>query len=412
VPGKDVVGWNLIIRAALKKVGVYFYCAPTYSQGRKIIWDSITNEGFKFLDYIPPELIERKNDQQMKIHLINGSMIQIIGSDSYDKSLVGSNPQGIVFTEWALSDPRAYQYARPILTANNGWALMISTPRGKNALWELYEIARQSRDWFCYRLTVDDTQHISRHQIDKERADGVMSEDLIQQEYYTSFDLGVEGSYYLKYIDRMRLKGQIGMVPWEPAFKVHTVWDIGVRDSTAIIFFQTIGQTVRIIDCYEKSKEGLEHYVQVLGNKPYQYGSHIGPHDIRVKEFSTGYTRWEKARQLGITFTICPQLSIMDGIEAVRSTLPKCWIDEKACIPLLKALENYRQEYDAKRKVYKNNPLHDNNSHFADSFRYLALSLPKTRDGLTADELDRRYAQAVYGNQGNLPPMFRDDKPY
>jgi intein/homing endonuclease len=1140
--GKDVTAWNIMIRAALKKVGVYFYCAPTYSQGRKIIWDSITNEGVKFLDYIPDELIDRKNDQQMKVHLVNGSLIQVIGSDSYDKSLVGSNPQAIVFTEWALADPRAYQFARPILTANEGWALFIScvtpntlvigenglrrissvsdsreeysdfnkpiwglggfhnaeqfyyggkqetrivilesgyqiectpvhplwngsewikskdlkvgdllpvqygqdvwgngidvslfeeirhgsrlfrfdydnldanffyllglihadgnydrnkvtitnkkdpeikeflvsngfitrkdgihhdlssrtmveflewigfkhgarnkefpdrlfectksqltaflqglfdgdgtsnssskkrgvikltstclsfvkdiqvllsnfgvicsiytedkaptkrvkvwsriynleitghfahvfyrdigfrlerkqknweyipascvdesgnvypvdtsklidyslpknvvtnpermtrrllrklndkkphpyiqhllseklfyspikeiiysenevfdfvipetnsffsnsfishnTPRGKNHMWEMYQIAQNSPDWFSYKTTVLETCHIPLSEIEREKRSGEMSEDLIQQEYYCfpgtqeilalnelkpisdikindmvishsgrsrkvldtikrdyegemikiysfgspeplictpchpirvfdkaiqtyswknagditvkdrlvfpkmplgmvqlisydlcmliawyicegssfkngvqftvggakevdrvtsllckisieyslfisetgtstnivvystqladffksicgtesnnkripfswiatheidffhelmwgdgcysvyknykkfsytttsktlayqiqllanslnlgyaagitnrkgtavafphgktyncqdsysvqigikglreksgaltrakygiaarikniereyykgsvynikvqydesyvvlgrsvhncSFDMGVEGSYYAKYLDQIRQKGQIGIVPWEPSFSVHTVWDIGVRDSTTIIFYQIVGQIIRVIDCYENSKEGLEHYINYLQTKEYTYGKHFAPHDIAVKEWGSGMTRIEKARQLGIKFITVSNVSIQDGIEAVRSTLPKMWFDKENCAPLLKALENYRQEWDEKRKVYKPVPLHNWSSHFADAARYLALSLPKTRDGLTPEELNKHYQEARgFGQQ--LPWMFNN----
>jgi phage terminase large subunit len=410
--GKDIAAFNLCIRQALTHVGVYFYIFPTYSQARKVIWDSLTNDGQRFLDFIPQELLDSTNSSEMKIRFKNQSIIQLVGSDNVD-SLVGTNPRGVVFSEYALQDPRAYQFIRPILTANGGWALFISTPRGKNHLWELYQIAiHNPNDWFALKLTVEDTQHISLHEIEREKASGEMSEDLILQEYYTSFDMGIEGAYYAKYIDKMRIKGQIGMVPWEAAFKVHTAWDIGVRDSTTIIFFQSIGQTVRIIDCYENSKVGLEHYVKVLREKDYQYGKHIAPHDIRVQEFGTGMTRVEKARQLGINFTIASGLSIEDGIEAVRSCLSKVWIDERACAPLIKALENYRQEYDPKRKVYKSQPLHDIHSHFADSMRYLAISLPKTRDGLSPEELDRRYQEAVYGsNNANMPAVFRDDLP-
>lgn len=408
--GKDVCGFNLTIRAALKKVGVYYYIFPTYSQAKKVIWDSMTNEGQRFLDYIPEELVESTNSQEMKIRMKNGSLIQLVGSDNFD-SLMGTNPRGVVFSEYALQDPRAYQFIRPILVANQGWALFLSTPRGKNHLWELYNIAQQSDDWYCLKLTVEDTDHIPLYEIEKERAEGIMSDDLIQQEYYTSFTMGVEGSYYAKYLDKMRVKGQIGMVPWEAGFKVHTAWDLGVRDSTTIIFFQVIGQTVRIVDCYEKSKEGLEHYVKVLQNKPYSYGKHIAPHDIKVKEFGTGMTRLEKARQLGISFVISPDVSIIDGIEAVRSVLSKLWIDESACKLLIKALENYRQEFDAKRKVYKDYPLHDWSSHWADAMRYLAISLPKTRDGASAQDLEKRYQEAVYGSNANMPSVFRDDLP-
>ena len=128
-----------------------------------------------------------------------------------------------------------------------------------------------------------------------------------------------------------------------------------------------------------------------------------------MKEFGTGMTRLEKARQLGISFVIAPDLSVIDGIEAVRSVLSKIWIDENVCIPLIKALENYRQEFDAKRKVYKDHPLHDVWSHAADAMRYLAISLPKTRDGSSAQDIERRYNEAIYGGNANMPSVFRSD---
>lgn len=409
-PGKDITAFNLAIRQCLKKICVVYYIFPTYSQAKKVIWDSITNTGQRILDYIPDELVVSKNSQEMKIRFVNGSLLQLVGSDNYD-TLMGTNPYGCIFSEYALQDPRAYQYIRPILAANDGWALFISTPRGKNHLWELWQIAQESPDWYAYKLTVEDTNHIPLSEIEKERAEGLMSDDLIQQEYYTSFEMGVEGAYYAKYMDRLRVDKRIGDVPWENGFKVHTAWDLGVRDATSIIFFQVIGQSVRIIDCYENNKEGLEHYVKVLQSKPYAYGRHIAPHDIRVKEWGSGITRLEKARQLGIEFVTANDVSIVDGIEAVRSALSKIWFDETKCKQLIKALENYRQEYDVKRKVYKSHPLHDWSSHFADCMRYLCVSLPKTRDGLTAEELERRYQRARYGANADMPAVFRDDLP-
>lgn len=413
--GKDLVAFNLIFRAALSNVGTYFYVFPTFSSGRRILWDAIANDGTRILDFIPPELVDRKQEQQMSIRLINGSVIQIVGSDNYDNSLVGTNAKGMIFSEYALQDERAYQFSRPILTANDGFAMFLSTPRGKNHLWTMYNIAKESTDWFVSKLTVEDTNHIPLWEIEKEKSAGEMSDDLIAQEYYTSFDLGVEGSYYAKYIDRMRVKGQISVVPYEASFPVHTAWDLGVRDSTAIIFFQTIGQTVRIIDCYENSKVGLEHYVNVIKQKEQQdgwiFGRHFAPHDIAVREFTSGMARIEKAKQLGIKFLVAPNLSIEDGIEAVRSALSKIWIDEVNCKKLIKAIENYRQEFDVKRKVYKAHPLHDNNSHFADALRYLCLSLPKTRDGSSAESIERNYREAMYGTGTTMPAIFRDDLP-
>lgn len=414
--GKDITAWNLMIRAALRKVGVYYYIFPTYAQAKKVIWDSITNDGQRFIDFIPSELVASSNSQELKIRFTNGSLIQLVGSDNVD-SLMGTNPRGIVFSEYALQDPRAYPLLRPILAVNQGWALFISTPRGKNHLWEMYEIARNSPDWFAYKLTITDTHHVPLLEIQKDLHEGLISEDLIQQEYYTSFDMGVEGAYYAKYLDKMRMNNQIGKVPYESAFRVFTSWDLGVRDSTSIIFYQLIGQTIRIIDYYEKSKEGLEHYAKILAQKEYQYAKHFAPHDINVVEFGTGISRYEKALALGIKFEMrtgrngekvsaVPGLSVEDGIEAVRSLFSRVWIDEEKCFQLIKCLENYRQEYDSKKKIYNSRPLHNFASHGADAMRYLALSVPRTRDNLTAEDLDKRYHDAVYG--GRIPSVFDD----
>lgn len=410
--GKDIVAFNLAVRMALRKSCIVYYIFPTYAQGKKVIWDSVTNEGYRIIDYyIPTELVVSKNAQEMKIRFANGSLLQLVGSDNYD-GLMGSNPTFCIFSEYALQDPQVYRYIRPILVANDGVALFISTPRGKNGLWELYQIAQESPEWFAYRLTVEDTCHIPLELIEKEKSEGLMSEDLIAQEYYCSFSAGVSGSYYAKYLDKMRLDSRIGFVPWEPGIKVMTSWDIGVRDNTSIIFFQICGQSIRIIDYYQKHGEGLEHYAKILQNKDYVYGKHIAPHDIKVKEFGSGITRLEKARQLGINFTIANDVSIIDGIEAVRSTLGKVWIDENKCRDLIKAIENYRQEWDGKRQVYKERPLHDQYSHAADALRYLCVSLPKTRDDTTPEELEKRFRLAKYGEESNMPSIFRDNMDY
>ena len=188
---------NYVIRRMWEEPGVYYYIFPTYSQAKKVIWDSITNDGEKMLDYFPQSLVIQKNSQEMKIRMRskNGqeSLFQLVGSDNYD-SLMGTNPRGVVFSEYALPDPRAYQYIRPILTANMGWALFISTPRGKNHLWSLAELAQNSPEWFYVKLSVEDTGHIPLEEIEKEKREGLMSDDMIQQEYFCSFTMGVEGS--------------------------------------------------------------------------------------------------------------------------------------------------------------------------------------------------------------------------
>lgn len=406
--GKDVSAYNFCIRELIRSVKTIYYVFPTFASGRRILWDAIDNDGFRLLDYMPADLVDSRHEQYMRIRLKNGSVFQVIGSDSYDNTLVGTNPQGVVFSEFAMSDPRAYQFVRPILTANNGWVLIISTPRGKNFLYDMYNAALQNQDvWFVSKLTIDETKHIPMERILEERAVGDMSEDLQMQEYWTSFSLGVEGSYYCRYVDTARLCGRIGPVPWDPQFPVHTAWDIGVRDKTSIIFFQVAGQSINVIDCYEKNKEGIEHYVNLIKSKPYTYGVHVGPHDIRNMEFSTGTTRWEKARQLGVTFEVADNLGIMDGIEAVRTTLPRMWFDESKCAFLIKALENYRQEWDPKREISKKMPYHDKFSHMADAMRYLCIHLPKLRDCMSPEDIERIRRDVQEGAQAKFGRPFR-----
>ncbi len=416
--GKDITAWNIIIREAIRVKAVYMYCLPTFSQGRKVIMDSITGDssgdrGMRFIDFIPSPLLKSINSSELKVTLINGSIIQIIGSDSYDTALVGTNPRMVVFSEFALADPEAYKFVRPILNANGGTVIIISTPRGKNALWDLYNFAKDSPEWFCQKLSLNDTNHIPLYRIEQDIEEGLVSPDLVQQEYYCSFECGAEGSYYSKYIEDLRLKGQIGKVLWQPQYLVSTAWDLGTADSTCIIWFQRIGSNIHIIDCYEKNKEGLAHYVDVIKSKPYRYDHHWAPHDIGVLEFGSGFTRLEMARELGLKFetktgdkgisSALPNMSIMDGIETVRTKLPLMFFDEEKCKPLIKALENYRQEWDEKRKVYRGKPLHDQYSHFSDAMRYLVLSLSKNKDALiTPEERDKLWRQSMLPDRGGI----------
>lgn len=418
--GKDVAAWNLAIRQCIRKTLVCYYILPTFAMARRIIWDAVLNNSMRFLDFIPRELVESMNASDMKIRFTNGSLLQLCGSDNVD-ALVGTNPKLIIYSEYALQDPRAYQFLRPIVLANEGSQIFVSTPRGKNHFFELYQIALQNPEWFCYKMTVEETGHIPLHEIAKERAEGLMSDDLIDQEYYCSW-LGQEGAFYTKYIDRMRLENRITVVPFESHYGVNLSFDIGYNDNTCIVFYQCVNQIVRVIDYYSNSLQGLEHYVKILRDKErdlgYNYKKIFGPHDISVHEWGSGLSRIEKARQLGIKFetqrnaaghmvSALPNLSLEDGIEAVRSSFSRMWIDETKCSELIKCLENYRREYDTKTKLYKDHPLHNHWSHGADAFRYMVLSLSKTRDGLSAQELDTRYKEAVMGENANMPEMFR-----
>ncbi|MFW6121477.1 MAG: hypothetical protein ACOC80_11340, partial [Petrotogales bacterium] len=285
--------------------------------------------------------------------------------------------------------------------------VVISTPRGHNHFYDLYQIAKNHPDWYCERLTLNETKHIDIESIQKEIANGEISEELAQQEYFSHFDMGIEGSYYGRYVDKMRLENRICEVPWENAFPVHVSFDLGMRDSMALIFFQLIGTVIHIIDYHENHSQGLEYYARYLQDKPYTYGKLIAPHDIKVRELGTGMSRQEKAESLGLKFTVAPNLLIIDGIEAVRSILPKVWIDEKRCTRLVKCLENYKREFDTKRKIYHERPEHSQYSHGADAMRYLAISLSLLGEESSAEDLEQKYFEAQYGNNGRLPWLFR-----
>lgn len=192
--GKDKTCFNYMIKKAFERKGTYFYFLPTYTQAKKVIWDNIDNDGFKMLDHIPQELIQSKNSQELKIDLKNGSVIQLIAADTFDKGGVGTNPIGVVFSEYSINKPEVWDFVRPILKVNGGWAIFNFTPRGTNHAHKLLQIARNSNKWFSEVLTIDDTGVLTTQDIEEEREQG-MSQDLVEQEYYCKFIEGA-GAYF------------------------------------------------------------------------------------------------------------------------------------------------------------------------------------------------------------------------
>ena len=418
--GKDVTAFNWCILQLLLNPGwTAFHILPTYSQAKKVIWDSSTNDGQRILDYIPKECIESKNGHEMKIRLTNGSLYQLIGSDNID-SLVGSNPKIIIFSEYAIQSPAAWDYLRPILDVNKGYALFISTPRGKNHFYDLMTMAKRSKDWFCEVLPINETGVLNEEEIQKMRDEGV-SEEHIQQEFYCSFNRGVEGSYYGRLIEKARTENRICSVSYETRSPVHTAWDIGFGDSTSIVFWQEIGGELRIIDFYEAQGEGIAHYAKLIQSKPYVYGTHYMPHDAGSGSIQTGRTLQDVAYEQGIKATILERESdVSVGIESTRAMLSTVFIDEKKCSHLIKCLENYHKKYNEKTQAYSESPLHDWTSHAADSIRYMAnarIQYGRGPGSMTKEGLDRLKAQTPYGQKpkpptGFQPPFTGNNDPY
>lgn len=412
--GKDVTAFNwCIMQLLLNPAWTAFHILPTYSQAKKVIWDSSTNDGQRILDYIPKEVIESKNGHEMKIRFTNGSMYQLIGSDNID-SLVGTNPKIIIFSEYAIQSPSAWEYLRPILDVNKGYALFISTPRGKNHFYDLVCMAKSNPNWYCEVLSVKDTGVLNEQDIDSIREEGV-SDELIQQEYYCSFNRGVEGSYYGRLIERAREEKRICSIPYETRSPVHTAWDIGFGDSTSIVFWQEIGGELRIIDFYEAQGEGIAHYAKIMQGKPYVYGTHYLPHDGASGSIQTGRTLQDVAYEQGIKTTILPrEMDIQIGIEAVRSLLSIAYIDENKCRHLIKCLENYHKKYNEKTQAYFESPLHDWTSHAADSCRYMAnarIQFGRGPGSMTPDKLNQIKSNAGFGPKP-IPIQQRLQNPF
>jgi len=402
----DIAG--IVAKKMLERVGSYYYVFPELNQGRKVIWDGADKDGFRFIDHFPKELLDGKpNDTEMKLRYRNGSLFQVVGSDRFD-SVMGTNPIGMVLSEYSLQDPACWGYFRPILAENGGWAVFNFTPRGENHAYALWELAKaDTKNWFTSLLTVDDTGAIPREVLEQERAEIMRlygNDALFLQEYYCSFTVPIAGAYYADHISKAYRDGRVGHVPHDPRITVDTAWDLGINDRMAIWFTQSIGQEVRAIDYLEGTGQGLPYYIAKLKEKPYVYGRHVAPHDIEVRELSNGKSRRDTAASLGINFELAPRLPVVDGIDAVRAIFPRMWFDAEKCKDGLNALKNYRKQYDEKRKTYLNQPYHDWSSNGADAFRMLATSLDFRQRSVPAQQPDK-YARAFERRQQSGSPM-------
>lgn len=311
----------------------------------------------------------------MKIELCNGSIIQIIWSDNVD-SIVGTNPIWIVFSEYSLQSPAVWDFLRPILAENGGRAVFNFTPRWDNHAKELLDMAKDNPDWLVSVQTVEDTKAINPEVLEKERQEIIQkngSDAIFKQEYYCSFDAGINWSYYAEILTHLEETWHRTVVPYDPALDVFAVWDLGINDSTAIRFWQRMWKEIRVIDHYENNWEGLSHYVWIMRAKPYRYWTIRLPHDAQARSLQTWKTVEEKLYEYWFDdIQIVPKLWVLDGINSARAVLHYCYFDRENTERWRKCLKNYHKEFDDKRTAYKW-PEHDWSSHSSDAFRYLAV---------------------------------------
>ena len=362
--GKTVLCINHLIRAALTNPQPnprYAFIAPTFKQGKSTAWDYIKNY-CRNIPYI------KFNESELRCDFPNGSRVTILGAEN-DQALRGIFLDGCVFDETQNISPVLFpEIIRPALADRKGWCIFIGTPKGQNYFYKLHKQALEEEDWWTATYKASETKVLDDKELSA--AKRVMSKDLYEQEFQCSFQAAITGSYYGKIIEELEQNKRITEVPYDDNLKTETWWDLGLKDSTAIWFVQRLQSQLRVIDYYENSGEGLDFYADVLDSKPYKYDRHIAPHDIKVRELGAyGKSRLETALELGISFDIAPKLSIEDGIEMVRKTLPQCYFDKNKTYQGTEALKAYQKKWDERNQCFKNRPTHNFASHPSDAFR-------------------------------------------
>ncbi len=341
------------------------YVAPYYSQVKRIAWKYLVN----FTRDIPGM---EYNKSELLATFPNRATIQLLGGDNYHAHR-GIYSDYVVLDEYAQMHPALWgEVFRPALSDRKGGGLFIGTPQGHNQFYKTYQKAGRLEDWYRAIYDVTQTGALDRDEIIA--ASREISPEEFQQEYMCSWTAAIRGAYYGKIMEAMDKAGRITEVNHDPSLPVITSWDLGMRDSTVIHYWQLADREVRMIDCDAYQGTGLPQMILDLQKKPYQYTQHIAPHDINVRELGTGKSRFDIAASLGLHFSLAPSLSLQDGIQATRIILPRCVMDSRKCQDSIEALRQYRTEYDDKRQIFRDTPLHNWCSDYVDSVRYFAIT--------------------------------------
>lgn len=398
--GKDITDLNFEICRSMERVGNYWHMLPEYNQARKAIWEGKTKEGRAYLDFFPQGIIKNIRRQEMQIELINGSIWRLVGSDNIDSS-VGSGPVGVTFSEFALTDPRAWDFVEPMLLENDGWAIFNTTPRGKNHAYDLWCLAEKNPKWFTQLLTINDTGIVTEEQINQLREMG-RSEEIIQQEYYCSWEGSIDGAYYAKQIKDLEAKDKIIDFPVLPELPVITYWDIGRTDYTSIWFVQEVAGEFRFIDFWQDSGGDVDIFARVLRDKGYRYLEHNLPHDAnQLRVGMSGKTVKQQMQDAmpNERFNVTRVTSsVQADIIAARSFFYRCAFHKTNAVEGLNALKNYTKKWNDKKNMFEDYPNHNWASHAADAFREAAVHLMARKNIARPQDNDGRptFEQLLY----------------
>lgn len=365
--GKTVACIQKLIKAAIEAKGAnsrFAYIAPFYTQAKDVAWQYLK----QFTQDIPGVT---SNESELHVTFAhNGARIRLYGADNYDR-MRGIYLDGCILDENGDMDPRAWaEVIRPALSDRKGWATFIGTPKGRNAFYEIHQVAQTNNAWYSLVLKASESNLIDEDELADARL--TMSPEQYAQEYECSFDAAIIGAYYASQIADADRDGRITEVEIEPDLPIHTAWDLGIGDSMAIWVFQVGPEGMRVCDFIEDHGKPLGHYVAELEARGYNGGRDYVPHDAKVRSLDTGRSRLETLAGMGRNVHLLPAANRDDGINGVRQLLPRMWFDADKCRDGLEALRHYRTEFDEKAKVFKPRPLHDWSSHAADAMRYAA----------------------------------------
>ena len=364
---------DLVLDALFTKKQDYraAYIAPQYNQAKDIAWGYI-----KRLTADVPGV--QYNESELRADFPNGARIRLYGADNPDR-LRGLYLDAVILDEYADMKPRVWgEIIRPLLADRKGWAAFIGTPKGKNEFWRIWNDADAS--WFKLNVKASESGLLDSEELKAARAS--MTEDQYLQEFENSFEAAITGAYYGRELRQLEEAGRHTAVDWDDQAPVYTAWDLGYHDDTAIWFYQVVLGEVRFIDYYAASGLSIEDYAGVVKGKPYKYKLHWLPHDARAKTLASGGKSIQEqlAVHLGMpTLRIVPDLSVQDGIQAVRMMLPRTWFDKTNCGDGVEALKQYQREWDEDKKTFREKPRHDWTSHCADALRMAAIAWREER---------------------------------
>lgn len=394
--GKEVESWNLLIQAAITHPGLYVMVYPTNVRARAILWEGAmtmpNGKNVRFLDMVPARMLARRNNADMTVSLKNNSIIWILGSDIDPDKLRGTNPLGVVLSEFAFQDPRVMYVLMPALRQNHGWLLAQSTYDGQNHFYQMLQSNKADPLWYCREDSIETlvdengNRYITDAMIEEDRRAG-MPEYLIQQEYYGIVQVNQETKYFAHALNYIYENQRITTDLIQPNQNLYTAWDIGVKDATAIILFQLSNKNgvlwPNIVGYIENNNRELSYYVdecrQFSAKHHLTIHTHFIPHDGGNRNFCVGLkTMANFMADMGETAKIVAKPeSQMVAIEAMRQKLHITSFEREASQRLIDCIANYSKEYDAKMGTYKDHPVHNWASHGVKAYQTMTLALDR-----------------------------------